>query len=232
MVSFGRFNYNFPMSKRAAWTALLLKVFGDMTIKLSWQGLSKDTKMTNEDLEKTFQLFVSQGAKDQDIISVDTGSIWKMNNFWKMLSEPVFSLHDDPGNPQVDKALKSIYSIANGDSRLAYNKDIQIPFEHIEYILFKLNEKNPIKALYYSPSAPRVDILLKSDNEVAITNNNISNCQVGYILDFDDGLCTGQLANYTVTAELKEDFENWLSSDTFSTEMFRPQIFGKLTKIE
>ena len=222
--------YTFAFQQRAQWIALLLKALNKFTIEISCGDLTKKTLVTQEELDKTFALFATFGAKDTDEVVVKTGRLWSNQVFWAMLPKPVFSNGENPKDKSVDEALITIIEAAECHSGLAYNANENVPFEHINYILFAINEKHPIKALYYSPSIPRVDMLLESGKQLSFTDKNISNCQVGYIVDFDDGLSVDQIANYTVSRELKEDFENWKISD-MSIDMFRPQIFGSLVKL-
>ena len=242
MVCFSRFSYTFKWEEREFWKQLLCKGFdgvkmnvtsstkcNDEILSNAFDGMEIDVNNINIDIkcndESLSNAFNTLSQSNPAIVTVNTERVWNEVLFWNMLPEVKWNeleLPTDIDNIKghLDNVVNNLYhNVSDIDPR----NDIYLcevltktPFKYIAYIMNELNKKIKITKLYYSPSVQTV--IVRFNNDVSIElNENCVKFSCNYVLDFDDGICTGE-----PTQEMKTDFENWKNNKTL--ELFKLRL--------
>ena len=219
------YEYKFSYANRKGWIALINRGFNEKT----------GTVVLKIDRETSINRKIKFGDNDEltkflDIMPTATecilqfGPMWTETLFWNSLPTIETWLKQQiPAPESVEKCQAAVNAI------IAYKKNrgllenrehtsIDIPFEHIKWIMCEVHKTFPVETLYYSPSEPVVHVSFKSGSEYRITPHDITSC--GEIcFHLNKGFEAAYRGERPWTDEMEADFVDWVKRQ--DNELFK-----------
>ena len=227
MVCFASFRYVFPISKKTMWTGLINRGFKGCTTRVE---LKIDTKTNiGRDIEfgdnTNFANFINEFPNATEC-TVMFDRIWDEMLFWNSMPSIdrwVNMQISAPNETDMHRCQTAVNALTEqgkypGGYEIAIHAKMDIPFDHIKWIMCEVHKVTPIQNIYYSPSSQQVNVRFRdSHGRYSFTPTTLTNC-AGVVFDYDDGF-TSHFGSKTWCDEMEADFATW--KERQDTEIFK-----------